>query len=70
MEGSVSGGSLQQIAVLTHSSSDLPFGRGILSLPQRGKTALEMYAYSGHQEPIETFEGHTGVCHLPSFFRD
>ncbi|KAF5337912.1 hypothetical protein D9758_013131 [Tetrapyrgos nigripes] len=44
---------------------NLPFGRGILSLPQRGETALEMYAISDNQlggsAAVKTFEGHTDV---------
>lgn len=40
---------------------DLPFGRGVLSLPQRGKTALEMYAHESPEAPVETFEGHADV---------
>ena len=46
---------------------NLPFGRGILSLAQRGETALEMYArvpgLDGQEtlEPVERFEGHTDV---------
>ncbi|KDQ52927.1 hypothetical protein JAAARDRAFT_61692 [Jaapia argillacea MUCL 33604] len=40
---------------------DLPFGRGLMSLPQRGETALEMYAHSNTQIPVEVFEGHTDV---------
>ncbi|EIW82937.1 hypothetical protein CONPUDRAFT_52726 [Coniophora puteana RWD-64-598 SS2] len=40
---------------------DLPFGRGILSLPQRGDTTLEMYAAGNPNMPIEVFEGHTDV---------
>jgi WD repeat-containing protein 59 len=40
---------------------DLPFGQGILSLPQRGETALEMWAYNDSSTPIEVFEGHTDV---------
>lgn len=42
----------------------LPFGRGILSLAQRGETALEMYALNGPVEnntAVEVFEGHTDV---------
>ena len=39
---------------------DLPFGQGVLSLPQRGKTALEMFAHDSI-EPVETFGGHTDV---------
>ncbi|KAF9042810.1 hypothetical protein BDZ89DRAFT_1128414 [Hymenopellis radicata] len=40
---------------------NLPFGRGILSLAQRGETMLEMYATEGSREPIHEFEGHTDV---------
>jgi len=40
---------------------NLPFGRGILSLPQRGENALEMYAHDNPQTPIQVFEGHTDV---------
>ena len=40
---------------------DLPFGRGILSLPQRGETALEMWAAGNDMVPVEIFEGHTDV---------
>ncbi|GBE79383.1 hypothetical protein SCP_0205810 [Sparassis crispa] len=40
---------------------DLPFGRGVLSLPQRGETALELFAHEDCHTPIETFEGHTDV---------
>lgn len=43
---------------------DLPFGRGVLSIPQRGETALEMYAHEdsdAQQEPVEVFEGHSDV---------
>ncbi|CAK5284473.1 unnamed protein product [Mycena citricolor] len=53
----------------------LPFGRGVLSLPQRGSTGLEMYAlgeWAGQGAgprtelaedvlPVEVFEGHTDV---------
>ena len=38
---------------------NLPFGEGILSLPQRGETTLEMYGNS--EDLIETFEGHSDV---------
>ncbi|KAJ7613889.1 hypothetical protein DFH06DRAFT_1014506 [Mycena polygramma] len=37
----------------------LPFGRGVLSLPQRGGTGLGMYAFG--KRPVEVFEGHTDV---------
>lgn len=40
---------------------DLPFGRGILTLPQRGETALEMWVTGNDMAPIEIFEGHTDV---------
>lgn len=39
----------------------LPFGRGVLSLAQRGDTALEMYAAGNTDMPVERFEGHTDV---------
>ena len=38
---------------------NLPFGEGVLSLPQRGETNLEMYGKGG--DLIETFEGHSDV---------
>jgi WD40 repeat protein len=37
---------------------DLPFGQGVLSLPQRGSTELEMWA---NGESVETFVGHSDV---------
>ncbi|TFK47373.1 hypothetical protein OE88DRAFT_1811180 [Heliocybe sulcata] len=40
---------------------NLPFGHGVLSLPQRGETALELYADDNPGAPIHTFEGHTDV---------
>ncbi|KAG6909082.1 hypothetical protein DXG01_002063 [Tephrocybe rancida] len=39
----------------------LPFGRGVLSLAQRGFTALEMYSGGRPDAPVERFEGHTDV---------
>jgi len=36
----------------------LPFGQGVLSLPQRGSTELEMWA---NGESVETFVGHSDV---------
>ncbi len=42
----------------------LPFGYGVLSLPQRGETELEMWkpdASATIEEPIYTVEGHTDV---------
>lgn len=40
---------------------NLPFGKGILSLPQRGETALEMWTPQDLRDPIERFEGHSDV---------
>ena len=40
---------------------DLPFGQGLLSLPQRGETSLDMWAYSDPGTLVEVFEGHTDV---------
>ncbi|KAL0575974.1 hypothetical protein V5O48_006008 [Marasmius crinis-equi] len=42
---------------------NIPFGRGILSLPQRGETALELYSTKDEDdvEPVLTFEGHVDV---------
>ncbi|KAF4623173.1 hypothetical protein D9613_001382 [Agrocybe pediades] len=44
---------------------NLPFGEGILSMPQRGETTLELYANvdpsAQHPSLVETFEGHSDV---------
>ncbi|KAG2145097.1 hypothetical protein DEU56DRAFT_978948 [Suillus clintonianus] len=42
---------------------NLPFGHGVLSLPQRGDTTLEMYTLEGSEvgTPVEVFEGHADV---------
>ncbi|KAI9464767.1 hypothetical protein F5148DRAFT_1276407 [Russula earlei] len=44
---------------------DLPFGKGLLSLPQRGGDALEMWAHSTEAPhasvQVEAFEGHADV---------
>ena len=41
---------------------NLPFGRGgVLSLAQRGETALEMWAQGHPEAPVERFEGHADV---------
>lgn len=44
---------------------DLPFGNGLLSLPQRGGDALEMWSHSTEMPyssvPVESFEGHADV---------
>lgn len=34
----------------------LPFGHGVLSLPQRGSHTLEMYAFGKEQLPVADFE--------------
>ncbi|KAG9021212.1 hypothetical protein FS837_007474, partial [Tulasnella sp. UAMH 9824] len=39
----------------------LPFGYGVLALPQRGETALEMWSPDQTDQPIHTVEGHTDV---------
>lgn len=38
---------------------DLPFGRGVLSLPQRGGNALEMWSYDYPEEPAFVIGGHS-----------
>ncbi|KAI0045953.1 hypothetical protein FA95DRAFT_1543206, partial [Auriscalpium vulgare] len=44
---------------------DLPFGKGVLSLPQRGDDALELWAHGREggepKAPVEIFEGHSDV---------
>jgi WD repeat-containing protein 59 len=42
---------------------NLPFGHGVLSLPQRGETTLEMYTLEGCDvgSPVNVFEGHADV---------
>lgn len=40
---------------------DLPFGQGILSLPQRGESTLEMYVHEDPYQPLHTFDGHKDV---------
>ncbi|ORY26858.1 hypothetical protein BCR39DRAFT_560289 [Naematelia encephala] len=39
---------------------NLPFGPGVLALPQRGEKALEMFRRDSNT-PVETFEGHDDV---------
>ncbi|KAK8846765.1 hypothetical protein IAR55_005853 [Kwoniella newhampshirensis] len=39
---------------------NLPFGQGVLSLPQRGEKALEMFGMDDNT-PVERFEGHENV---------
>ena len=59
---------------------DLPFGRGVLSLPQRGENVLDMWSYDHPEAPVSVLEGHSdtvkefvwrrcgpgGVIHLES----
>jgi WD40 repeat protein len=57
------GGSRQPIAVICTTypvwrARDLPFGQGILSLPQRGATELEMWTNGIF---VEKFVGHSDV---------
>lgn len=40
---------------------NLPFGQGVLALPQRGEKALEMFGTTNGNAPVETFEGHDDV---------
>lgn len=39
----------------------LPFGYGVLSLPQRGETQLEMWSPAQADTPVFGVEGHTDV---------
>ncbi|KZO90649.1 hypothetical protein CALVIDRAFT_506605 [Calocera viscosa TUFC12733] len=39
----------------------LPFGHGVLSLPQRGENALDMWSFASPDKPVYQFEGHTNV---------
>ena len=39
---------------------NLPFGHGVISLPQRGEKELEMFGMES-SSPVETFEGHDDV---------
>ena len=39
----------------------LPFGQGVLSLAQRGQTALEMYHEGQPEAPVWKAEGHLDV---------
>lgn len=40
---------------------NLPFGHGVLALPQRGQEDLDMFGYSSSSQPAQTFEGHDDV---------
>ncbi|KAI0794847.1 hypothetical protein C8Q75DRAFT_847958 [Abortiporus biennis] len=50
-----------QTAYPVWRARDLPFGHGVMSLPQRGETALEMFTPESKNDPIERFEGHTDI---------
>lgn len=50
-----------QTAFPVWRARDLPFGKGVLSMPQRGDAALEMWSADNLSEPVERFEGHTDV---------
>ncbi|SJX64930.1 related to MTC5-subunit of the SEA complex [Sporisorium reilianum f. sp. reilianum] len=39
----------------------LPFGNGVMTLPQRGDTTLSMWAKDEPEEPKATFSGHTDI---------
>ena len=39
----------------------LPFGNGVMTLPQRGDTTLSMWAKDQPEEPQATFAGHTDI---------
>lgn len=36
---------------------DLPFGRGVLSLPQRGENVIDMWSYDHPEAPASVLEG-------------
>ena len=38
---------------------DLPFGRGVLSLPQRGENDLGVWSYDHPEAPVYLLEGHS-----------
>ena len=40
---------------------NLPFGHGVLALPQRGQNTLDMYGTQSDTVPVETFAGHDDV---------
>ncbi|KAN0061898.1 hypothetical protein ACQY0O_005892 [Thecaphora frezii] len=39
----------------------LPFGNGVMTLPQRGDTSLSMWAKDHPEAPMAVFEGHTDI---------
>ena len=43
-------------------ASDLPFGNGFMSVPQRGEAVLEMWNHDDLRGPVERFEGHSVSC--------
>ncbi|KAG9000661.1 hypothetical protein FRB94_005314 [Tulasnella sp. JGI-2019a] len=61
------GDSLQHPRAVIHTkhpmwrARHLPFGYGVLGLPQRGETTLEMWTPDKPDDPIWTAEGHTDV---------
>ena len=67
----LAGGSIYEPYCTIHTSypvwraRDLPFGHGLLSLPQRGGDAPELWAHNTEMPhasiPVEAFEGHTDV---------
>ena len=38
---------------------DLPFARGVLSLPQRGENVLDMWSYDQLETPVSVLGGHS-----------
>ena len=38
---------------------DLPFGRGVLGLPQRGENVLDMWSYDRPEAPVYVLGGHS-----------
>lgn len=38
---------------------DLPFGRGVLSLPQRGESVLDVWSYDHPGSPVSVLGGHS-----------
>lgn len=39
----------------------LPFGHGVMTLPQRGDTSLSMWSKSEPEKPVHRFEGHSDI---------
>jgi WD40 repeat protein len=40
---------------------NLPFGRGVLAQPHRGRRALDMYSANNTESPVHIFEGFTSL---------